>query len=32
MKYSDQQRVQKIYEKAVELNEYIVGHQIKKNY
>lgn len=30
MKYSDQQRVQKIYEKAVELNVYIVGHQIKK--
>lgn len=30
MKYSDQQRVQKIYEKSVELYEYIVGHQIKK--
>lgn len=30
MKYSDQQRVQKIYEKAVELNVYIVEHQIKK--
>lgn len=30
MKYSDQQRVQKIYEKAVDLQEYIVRHQIKK--
>ena len=30
MKYSDQQRIQKIYENAVRLNEYIVGHQIKK--
>lgn len=30
MKYSDQQRIQKIYEKAVELYEYIVKHQIKK--
>ncbi len=30
MKHSDQQRVQKIYEKAVELNEYIVRHQVKK--
>lgn len=30
MKYSDQQRVQKIYAKAVELYEYIIGHQIKK--
>lgn len=30
MKYSDQQRLQKIYEKSVELYEYIVGHQIKK--
>lgn len=30
MKYSDKQRIQKIYEKAVELQEYIVGHQIKK--
>ncbi len=30
MKHSDQQRVQKIYEKAVELTEYIVEHQIKK--
>lgn len=30
MKYSDQQRIQKIYEKAVELQEYIVRHQIKK--
>lgn len=30
MKYSDKQRVQKIYDKAVELHEYIVRHQIKK--
>lgn len=30
MKYSDQQRIQKIYEKAVTLREYIVSHQIKK--
>ena len=30
MKYSDQQRVQKIYEKAVRSNGYIVSHQIKK--
>lgn len=30
MKYSDQQRIQKIYEKAVELYEYIADHQIKK--
>lgn len=30
MKYTDQQRIQKIYEKAAELYEYIVGHQIKK--
>lgn len=30
MKYSDQQRLQKIYEKSVELYEYIVGHQVKK--
>ena len=30
MKYSDQQRIQKIYEKSAELYEYIVGHQIKK--
>ena len=31
MKYSDQQRIQKIYEKAVELYEYIEKHQIKKS-
>lgn len=30
MKYSDPQRIQKIYEKSVELYNYIVGHQIKK--
>lgn len=30
MKYSDHQRIQKIYEKAVKLYEYIVDHQIKK--
>lgn len=30
MKYSDQQRVQKIHEKAAELYEYIVKNQIKK--
>lgn len=30
MKYSDQQRVQKIYKKAMELYEYIVMHQVKK--
>lgn len=30
MKYSDQQRIQKIYENAVKLHEYIVVHQIKK--
>ena len=30
MKYSDQQRIKKIYEKAILLNEYIVSHQIKK--
>lgn len=30
MKYSDQQRIQKIYEKAMGLYEYIVKHQIKK--
>lgn len=30
MKYSDQQRIQKIYEKAVELYEYIVRKNIKK--
>lgn len=30
MKYSDQQRIQKIYEKSIELDEYIVEHQIKK--
>lgn len=30
MRYSDQQRIQKIYEKSVELYEYIVGHQVKK--
>ena len=31
MKYSDQQRIRKIYEKAVELYEYIEKHQIKKS-
>lgn len=30
MRYSDQQRIQKIYEKAILLNEYILSHQIKK--
>ncbi len=30
MKYSDQQRIQKIYEKAIGLYEYIVENQIKK--
>lgn len=30
MKYSDQQRIQKIYEKSVELYDYILAHQIKK--
>lgn len=30
MKYSDQQHIQKIYENAVKLNEYIVEHQIRK--
>lgn len=30
MKYLDQQRIQKIYEKAEELHEYIVMHRIKK--
>ena len=30
MKYSDQQRIKKIYENAVKLHEYIVAHQIKK--
>ena len=30
MKHTDQQRIQKIYEKAVELYEYIVKNQIKK--
>ncbi len=30
MKYSDQQRIQKIYEKAVELYEYIVRQKIRK--
>ena len=29
MKYSDQQRIKKIYEKAILSNEYIVSHQIK---
>ncbi len=32
MKHSDQQRIQKIYEKSVELYEYIVRHQIKKEH
>lgn len=31
MKYTDQQRIQKIYEKAIQLNAYIVSHQIKKD-
>ena len=31
MKYSDQQRIRKIYEKAAELYEYIEKHQIKKS-
>ena len=30
MKYSDQQRIQKIYGYAVKLHEYIEAHQIKK--
>ncbi len=30
MKYSDHQRIRKIYEKASELYGYIVNHQIKK--
>lgn len=30
MKYSDQQRICKIYENAVKLNEYIKEHNIKK--
>jgi len=30
MKYSDEQRIQKIYEKAVKLYEYIVDHKVKK--
>lgn len=30
MMYSDQQRIHKIYEKAVKLYDYIVDHQIKK--
>lgn len=30
MKYSDHQRIRKIYEKASELYGYIVSHQIKK--
>lgn len=30
MKYSDQQRIQKIYENAVKLYNYISEHQIKK--
>ena len=30
MKYSDQQRIQKIYGYAVKLHEYIEEHQIKK--
>ena len=32
MKHTDQQRIQKIYEKSVELYEYIVRHQIKKEH
>ena len=31
MKYSDQQRIQKIYGYAVKLHEYIETHQIKKD-
>ena len=30
MKYSDQQRIKKIYENAVKLHEYSVIHQMKK--
>lgn len=30
MKYSDQQRIQKIYENAVQLQKYIIEHHIKK--
>ncbi len=30
MKYSDQQRIKKIYENAVRLYEYLLEHQIKK--
>lgn len=30
MKYSDRQRIQKIYEYAVKLNDYIEGNQIRK--
>lgn len=30
MKYSDRQRIQKIYEYAVKLNDYITEHQITK--
>ena len=30
MKYSDQQRIQKIYENAVRLYKYVMEHQIKK--
>lgn len=30
MKYSDGQRIKKIYENAVKLREYITGHNIKK--
>lgn len=30
MKYSDQQRIQKIYENALKLYDYIVEHQVKK--
>ena len=30
MKYSDHQHIQKIYENAIKLTEYIIEHQIKK--
>lgn len=31
MKYSDKQRIKKIYETAVKLHEYIISHNITKN-
>jgi len=30
LKYSDEQRVKKIYENASKLNEYIIAHQVSK--